>query len=76
LQSESHAFCKATVGVGVDLPSWLAALENEVQQFRLPLRLRAQSEEVNLVDPLPVPIVELREQMEGLPRRHRSNEDS
>ncbi|MCH2183076.1 MAG: hypothetical protein MK108_13830 [Mariniblastus sp.] len=74
LQHEAHAFCRATVGVGVDLPSWLAALENEVQKHRLPLRLRAQSEEGKLVDPVATPIAELREQLEGLPRRHRSSE--
>ncbi len=71
LQHETYAFCRATVGVGVDLPSWLAALESEVQKHRLPLRLRAQSEEGNLVAGTSTPIANLREQLEGLPRRQR-----
>ena len=74
LQHESHAFCRATVGVGVDLPSWLAALESEVQKHRLPLRLRAQSEEGNLVEPIRTPIARLREQLEGLPRRQQPSD--
>ena len=61
-------------GVGVDLPSWLAALESEVQKHRLPLRLRAQSEEGNLVEPIRTPIARLREQLEGLPRRQQSSD--
>ena len=71
LQHETQAFCKATSGVGVDLPSWLAALESEVQKHHLPLRLRDHSEERNLVEPIRVAIAQLREQLDELPRRHR-----
>ena len=67
LQSETQAFMRATPGVGIDLPEWLAALENEVQQFHLPLRLR--SREQALIYPIDVPISRLREQLKQLPRR-------
>ena len=69
LQSETQAFMRATPGVGIDLPEWLAALENEVQQFHLPLRLRSRNREQNLIYPIDIPISRLREQLEQLPRR-------
>ena len=40
LQQESQAFCRTTTGVGIELPPWLAALEQEVEQIHLPARLR------------------------------------
>ena len=71
LHHETQAFCRATAGVGVDLPAWLAALENEVQQHLLPLRLRDKAYNHKIYCPVPVPVAELREQLEQLPRRHR-----
>ncbi len=69
LQHETQAFTRATAGVGVDLPAWLAALESEVQQFHLPLRLRSKTSAPNLIHPIDVPISRLREQLEQLPRK-------
>ena len=69
LQSETQAFMRATPGVGIDLPEWLAALENEVEQFHLPLRLRSRSRDQALIYPIDIPISRLREQLEQLPRR-------
>jgi len=69
LQVESQAFLRSTSGVGVDLPEWLAELENEVQQFLLPRRLRDVWHEPNVLDAPPIPIAKLREKIEQLPRR-------
>ncbi len=69
LQQETRAFIKATPGVGVDLPAWLAELENEVQQLRLPLRLRSKNKEQTLIRPIDIPVSKLREQLEQLPRK-------
>ena len=69
LQQETQAFTRATPGVGVDLPAWLAALENEVAQFHLPLRLRSRSNEQALIRPIDIPVSRLREQLEQLPRK-------
>jgi hypothetical protein len=69
LQHETQAFMRATPGVGIDLPEWLAALENEVEQFKLPLRLRNRNLEQALIYPLDIPISRLREQLQQLPRR-------
>ena len=71
LHHETQAFCRATAGVGVDLPAWLAALENEVQQHLLPLRLRDKHHDQAISHSLVAPIAELREQLEQLPRRPR-----
>ena len=68
LLQETRAFFKATPGVGVDLPAWLAALENEVEQLRLPLRLRSKKKEQTLIRPIDIPVSKLREQLEQLPR--------
>lgn len=43
LQHEAQAFCRTTTGVGIELPPWLAALEQEVEQIHLPARLREKS---------------------------------
>ena len=69
LQQETQKFTEATPGVGVDLPAWLAALEHEVQQFHLPLRLRSKNHEQTLIRPIDIPVAQLREQLEQLPRK-------
>ena len=69
LQQGSRAFLKATPGVGVDVPAWLAELENEVQQLRLPLRLRNKNKEQTLIRPIDIPVSQLKEQLEQLPHR-------
>ena len=69
LQQETQAFTRATPGVGVDLPAWLAGLEHEVEQFHLPLRLRSRNKEQTLIRPIDIPVSKLREQLEQLPRK-------
>ncbi len=68
LQHEAQAFSRSTIGVGIDLPAWLAALEHEVEQHHLPRRLRdldyKQSPESTAI-----PIADLKEQLEQLPNR-------
>ncbi len=68
LRNETQAFCRATQAVGMDLPSWLAALENEVEKNLLPLRLKARVEGHRWVDVQPVSLSEVFEQLEQLPR--------
>lgn len=69
LRQEAHAFSKSTIGVGVDLPAWLASLENEVQQRLLPVRLRTQQTSQHWGQTKVLPIADIREQLESLPRR-------
>jgi hypothetical protein len=68
LHHEAQAFSRTTMGVGVDLPAWLAALENEVHQHLLPERLRELMHS-QAIEPLTPPIAQLREQLEQLPHR-------
>jgi hypothetical protein len=69
LQLEAQAFSRSTMGVGVDLPSWLGSLEQEVQEYLLPERLKQKNGNGQLVQPVDVAIAALREQLEMLPRR-------
>ena len=69
LKNEARAFSRSTMGVGIDLPAWLATLENEVQQHILPRRLREILYQAPYLDSPPIPIAELREKLELLPRR-------
>lgn len=67
LFQETQAFIRATDGVGVDLPAWLAALEDEVLQHDLPLRMRTRNHRPSLIQAVDVPMAQLREQIEMLP---------
>ncbi len=73
LQHESQAFSRTTMGVGIDLPAWLAALENEVEQNDLPGSLRDPEFNQPLPETAIIPIAELREQLEELPSREPSS---
>ena len=68
LHHEAQAFSRTTMGVGVDLPAWLAALENEVQKHLDPHRIHDASSKANSMSET-VTIAKLREQLEALPRR-------
>ena len=70
LKQEAQAFSRTTIGVGVDLPPWLAALEHEVQQRLLPVRLRLQQTSQHWCQTRVLPIAQVREQLEELPTRH------
>lgn len=70
LKQEAQAFSRTTIGVGVDLPPWLAALEHEVQQRLLPVRLRLQQTSQHWGQTRVLPIAEIREQLEELPTRN------
>ena len=71
LQHESQAFCRTTTGVGIELPPWLAALEQEVEQIHLPARLRLKSTAADWrCDAVP-DLEKLRNQLDELPgNRH------
>ena len=69
LYQETKAFTRATMGVGMDLPGWLAALEGEVQQSLMFRGLQARLVEPDDHAYKPVPIAEIRKQLEQLPRR-------
>ncbi len=65
LNHEAKAFARSTMGVGVDLPAWLAALESEVQLNLLPSRTPSTSNNLTVTPPTPC-ISELRAQLEKL----------
>ncbi|MDG1510742.1 MAG: hypothetical protein P8L78_12495 [Mariniblastus sp.] len=65
LNHEAKAFARSTMGVGVDLPAWLAALESEVQLNLLPSRTPSSSNNLTVTPPTPC-ISELRAQLEKL----------
>ena len=69
LKHEAQTFSRTTMGVGIDLPAWLAALENEVEQFLLPQRLRDPNRKSGELQPEPIPIASLREELEKMPNR-------
>lgn len=69
LKNEARAFSRSTMGVGIDMPAWLATLESEVQQHILPKRLREILHQNPYLESAPIPIAELREKLELLPRR-------
>jgi hypothetical protein len=70
LKQEAQAFSRTTIGVGVDLPPWLAALEHEVQQRLLPVRLRLLQTSQHWGQSRVLPIADIREQLEELPSRN------
>ncbi len=70
LKQEAQAFSRTTIGVGVDLPPWLAALEHEVQQRLLPVRLRMLQTSQHWGQSRVLPIANIREQLEELPSRN------
>ena len=70
LKQEAQAFSRTTIGVGVDLPPWLAALEHEVQQRLLPVRLRRLQTSQHWGQSRVLPIADIREQLEELPSRN------
>ena len=70
LKQEAQAFSRTTIGVGVDLPPWLAALEHEVQQRLLPVRLRLLQTSQHWGQSRVLPIAKIREQLEELPTRN------
>lgn len=65
LNHEAKAFARSTMGVGVDLPAWLAALESEVQLNLLPARAPNSSNNLTVAPPTPC-ISVLRAQLEKL----------
>jgi hypothetical protein len=67
LQHEAQAFARSTIGVGIDLPAWLAALESEVDQFQLLQRLEDSESDQPLPETAIIPIATLQEQLEELP---------
>lgn len=69
LTYEARAFSRTTMGVGIDLPAWLAALENEVHQNLVQHRLQVNPHSQLPPEPMTLPIAQLREQLEKLPRR-------
>ena len=74
LSQEAQAFLRSTTGVGVDLPAWLAALENEVEQFYTPDRFRSiGSSRSSTTNTRPTEIADLREQLEILLENTRAN---
>ena len=67
LQQEVNTFAKSMSGVGMELPSWLAAIEHEVEQYFMPERLKDKSLLDLWVEPVVLPIDDLHEQLKRLP---------
>ncbi|MFK7769086.1 MAG: PQQ-binding-like beta-propeller repeat protein [Mariniblastus sp.] len=69
LQHEAQAFSRSTMGVGMDMPAWLAALENEVHINLVADKLLESNDEAgNTINPPTPSLASLREQLEDLPR--------
>lgn len=69
LEREADQLTKQPMGVGMDLPNWLAAIDEEVELCQLPKYLRQDVEHACWIESLPLSINALREQLEQLPRR-------
>lgn len=69
LEHEADQLTNQPMGIGMDLPSWLAAVEEEVELSALPKYLREDVEHPCLIEPVGISIDVLREQLEALPRR-------
>jgi hypothetical protein len=69
LEREADQLTKKPMGVGMDLPNWLAAIDEEVELCQLPRYLRQDVEHACWIESLPLSINVLREQLESLPRR-------
>ena len=73
LQHESQAFCRTTTGVGIELPPWLAALEQAVEQIQLPARLKQKSNAADWRCDTELDFKSLRRQLENLPGNGRTD---
>ena len=69
LERETDQLAGRPTGVGVDLPHWLAALEEEVELLPLPECLRTDAARHCLIPATPLPLAILRERLERLPTR-------
>jgi len=70
LQAECQSFVESSSGVGVDVPAWLTAMTEEVENQQMLARVpELATTEVPLVDPLPMDLERLVEQIEMFPRR-------
>jgi hypothetical protein len=70
LEHEARALTVQPMGIGVDLPHWLSALEEEVELSGLPKYLRRDVEYPCMIEPVHLSIDALRRQLEHLPRRN------
>jgi hypothetical protein len=69
LEHEAQQLTSQPMGVGVDLPNWLAGLEEEVELCMLPGYLRQDVEHPCLLEQGPLSMDDLHRQLEKLPRR-------
>jgi hypothetical protein len=69
LRLQSQTFIESTNGVGIDLPAWLAALEDEVDQFQILSRFRFSDKDPPQPATVKISISELQAQLKKLPGR-------
>lgn len=69
LRQQAQTFTESTNGVGIDLPAWLASLENEVDQFQILARIKDHEDEPPLPQTINIPISQLQAQLMELPGR-------
>jgi hypothetical protein len=64
LQEETAALTREPTGVGLDLPHWLIALEEEVEQARLPAHEKDDPDLEAIIPCLPMPPEEVERQLD------------
>lgn len=69
LEREADQLTQQPMGIGLELPNWLAAVEEEVELCTLPKTLRHDVEHPCLIESVALSVNDLREQLENLPRR-------
>lgn len=70
LQAETEILTREPTGVGLDIPAWLAALEEEVDLASRPLHeLRRDDQITDAVPLMPIPIEELESQLDAWEKR-------
>ena len=70
LKSEAIQLLSHPTGPGVELPYWLAALEEEIESVEFDRRRLAVGSYAELFSAQPISLADLRAELEELPRRH------
>ena len=70
LKSEALRLLSHPTGPGVELPYWLAALEEEIESVEIERQRLAIGSYAELIEGKPVSLAHIRSELEELPRRH------
>lgn len=69
LQKEAEMLTKQPMGVGLEVPTWLIQLEQEVDQQRVSLPNKHSYVPESLIDPIPLELSDIEAQLDALPGR-------